>query len=345
MSDVASRIADAKKEVESLKKQLEKVKAKKHDTTLESAASDMPAINALTNLKAQRQLKGHFAKIYSLHWSQAENNLVSASQDGKLIVWNAFTTNKLHAIPLLSAWVMTCAYSPSGNYVASGGLDNCCSIYDLKKEQPVTKPIRTLNEHTGYLSGCRFLSDTQIITSSGDTTCMLWDIESQSSLTTFSAHTGDVMSVSVSPDNNTFVSGACDAQARFWDIRTGKCEQAFEGHQTDINSIEFFPDGKAFGTGSDDASCRLFDVRVGAELACYSKDSIIGGVTSVAFSPSGRFLFGGYDDHNCYVWDVLKCKNIGLLSGHSKRVSCVGVSREGNALATGSWDTTIKVFA
>ena len=36
---------------------------------------------------------------------------------------------KVHAIPLRSSWVMTCAYAPSGNFVACGGLDNICSIY------------------------------------------------------------------------------------------------------------------------------------------------------------------------------------------------------------------------
>lgn len=56
-------------------------------------------------------------------------NLVSASQDGKLIVWDSYTTNKVHAIPLRSSWVMTCAYAPSGSFVACGGLDNICSIY------------------------------------------------------------------------------------------------------------------------------------------------------------------------------------------------------------------------
>lgn len=39
---------------------------------------------------------------------------------------------KVHAIPLRSSWVMTCAYAPSGAYVACGGLDNVCSIYSLK---------------------------------------------------------------------------------------------------------------------------------------------------------------------------------------------------------------------
>ena len=27
---------------------------------------------------------------------------------------------QVHAIPLRSSWVMTCAYAPSGNYVACG---------------------------------------------------------------------------------------------------------------------------------------------------------------------------------------------------------------------------------
>ena len=74
-------------------------------------------------MKTKRTLKGHLAKIYAMHWSTDRRHLVSASQDGKLIIWDAYSTNKVHAIPLRSSWVMTCAYAPSGNYVACGGLE------------------------------------------------------------------------------------------------------------------------------------------------------------------------------------------------------------------------------
>ena len=100
----------------------------------------IPPIQKLA-IKNRRVLKGHFAKIYAMHWADGPNcskHLVSASQDGKLIVWNAFTTNKVHAIPLRSSWVMTCAFAPSGGFVACGGLDNICSIYNLSsKDQPI----------------------------------------------------------------------------------------------------------------------------------------------------------------------------------------------------------------
>merc|ERR1719326_725252 len=114
-----------------------------------------------------------------MHWCDNANTdlgrlLVSASQDGKLIVWNAQSTNKKHAIPLRSSWVMTCAFSPSGTRVACGGLDNICSIYNLQsKEQPI-KVARELAAHTGYLSCCRFVSDNEIVTSSGDMSCIIW---------------------------------------------------------------------------------------------------------------------------------------------------------------------------
>ena len=42
----------------------------------------------------------------------------------------------------------------------------------------------------------------------------LWDIETGQQYTSFIGHTGDVMSLSLSPDMRTFVSGACDASAK-----------------------------------------------------------------------------------------------------------------------------------
>lgn len=105
----------------------------------------------------------------------------------------------------------------------------------------------------------------------------------------------------------------------------------------------FFPNGDSFATGSDDASCRLFDLRADRELNTFTHDNILCGITSVAFSISGRVLFGGYDDWTCNVWDTLKGERVGVLTGHENRVSCLGVSSDGMALCTGSWDSTLKV--
>lgn len=65
--------------------------------------------------------------------------------------------NQMHAIPLRSSWVMTCAYAPSGNYVACGGLDNICSIYSLKTREGNVRVTRELPGHTGKHGACQIL--------------------------------------------------------------------------------------------------------------------------------------------------------------------------------------------
>ncbi|XP_063718461.1 guanine nucleotide-binding protein subunit beta-1-like [Symsagittifera roscoffensis] len=338
-----SDIERLRQEADNLKNQIREARKQASDASLAEVVASVPAVQRIT-VRTRRTMRGHLAKIYAMHWSADSKNLVSASQDGKLIVWDTYTTNKVHAIPLRSSWVMTCAYAPSGNLVASGGLDNVCSIYTLRTREGNVKVSRELSGHTGYLSCCRFINDNEIITSSGDMTCGLWDIEKSTLVTQFANHTGDVMFLSIFPESRVFLSGACDASAKLWDIRDGQCKQTFTGHESDINAVTFFPSGQAFATGSDDATCRLFDIRADQELALYAHDQIICGITSVSFSKSGRLLFAGYDDFNANIWDSLKTERSGVLAGHDNRVSCLGVTDDGMAVATGSWDSFLRVW-
>ncbi len=88
------RIAAARREADGLK---EKIRAKKDqmaDTSLRAMANDIEPLPRIV-MKPRRTLKGHLAKIYAMHWGNDKRHLVSASQDGKLIVWDAYTTNKV----------------------------------------------------------------------------------------------------------------------------------------------------------------------------------------------------------------------------------------------------------
>lgn len=350
-----------KEAVEGLKEKIKKiVEAKEEKPGFNEPES---ASNSWDQLKIRRQLRGHFGKVYAMHWAgpnstqdakgPACTNLVSASQDGKLIVWDAFTTNKIHAIPLRSSWVMTCAFEQDNNsMVACGGLDNMCSIYKLDGDQSPTRASYELSGHDGYLSCCRFVDKGNVITSSGDSTCVLWDIEKQAAKQTFRDHQGDVMAVAISPDDkNLFVSGSCDTTGKLWDIRTEGSVQTHRGHESDINAVSFFPNGHAFATGSDDSSCRLWDIRSYSLLNAYVSDNILCGITSLAFSKSGSALFSGYDDFTIKAWgttDGSNKENSKVAQNYNfadNRVSCVGLSTDGYALCLGSWDTMLRVMA
>ncbi|ETO05459.1 guanine nucleotide-binding protein subunit beta [Reticulomyxa filosa] len=108
----------------------------------------------------------------------------------------------------------------------------------------------------------KFLNETQLLSSSGDCTCLLWDITKTKPTALFLDHTQDVMCLSIWQENQTFISASCDKTTKLWDIRMGeKCVGNFEGHGTDVNTCDWFPDGNAFITGGDDSCVRLFDIR------------------------------------------------------------------------------------
>jgi hypothetical protein len=62
---------------------------------------------------------------------------------------------QVYAIPLRSSWVMACAYAPSGNFVACGGLDNMCTIYHLETQQTNSGAVaKELIHHNGAGRAC-----------------------------------------------------------------------------------------------------------------------------------------------------------------------------------------------
>lgn len=354
-SKSAEEIQVLKKEIERLKQE---VRVQLGDT--EAAVQPLQQVARSGNLPLQktsirrrRILKGHFGKVYACQWSDADSrHFVSAAQDGKLLVWNAFSTNKELAVNLPSGYVMTCAYSPSGAMVACGGLDNVCSVFKVPVDQTgvvmeANRNIAVLQQHEGYLSCCRFVSDSEMLTSSGDSTCILWDIERRQPKVVFNDHNGDVMTISISP-SGWFVSGSCDNTAKLWDHRAQESRsiQTFSGHTEDVNAVACTPDGVTFATGSDDTTCRLFDIRACRQLNKYSGDAAQNScVTSISFSKSGKILFAGYDSNATHGWDSMRGEIIHTLSGHDNRVSCVHVNKTGDAIASGSWDTLLYVWA
>jgi guanine nucleotide-binding protein G(I)/G(S)/G(T) subunit beta-1 len=227
----------------------------------------------------------------------------------------------------------------------------------LAAQRPKNAAVE-LVAHEGYIGCCRFQDTNELLSASGDSSCLLWDIGSGLVKNSFRDHTGDVMSVAFNgTDNNVFVSGAADATVKLWDVRMDHANSAlhtYQAHESDVHSVTFFPDGNAVGTASDDGTCALVDLRYHGKLAAYGHSSILCGLSQSEFSVSGRLLFAACDDNNTYVFDTLSGTTgtgvrpneyLHRIEGHRNRVSCLGVNVDGEALVTGSWDTTLKVWA
>lgn len=315
------------------------------EDNLQSYCKDLPAAK-FSKLKVRRTLRGHISKVYSFQWGSNSRYLVSASQDGRILVWDGLTGNKLDVIALRSPWVMTCTYSPSLNLVACGGLDNICYIYRVNGKESPTNASLELVGHEGFLSCARFLDEKRVLTASGDQSCALWDLEKGRMETSFPGHNSEVMVLAVNPtDSNLFISGCSNGYVSMWDLRTTKPFNVVKVHDRDINWLSWFPNGTAFGSASDDSTVRLFDIRASSELMRYATEDSNIQITSVSFSKGGNYLFVGQDDFKVAVWDTLKGNKLYELIGHTARVSGVEVSPDGTAVCTSSWDGDLRLWA
>ena len=227
------------------------------------------------NMKNARVLRGHHNKIADMKWSRDFENIISASQDGYMIVWDPATGFKKNAVVLDNQWVLACAISPSSRLVASAGLNNHCTVYKVDNTSMIQqKTVSIFKGHTCYISECEFQSDTSIITASGDMTACLWDIPKSMKKTDFSEHLGDVLALALPKSGfhaeNTFATAGSDGYVLVWDSRQKNSVQKFLVGDTDIGSLQFFSDGNSIASGSDDGVVRLFDLRADCKIADYS---------------------------------------------------------------------------
>jgi len=283
-----------------------------------------------------------------MHWAGDSSSVASASQDGKLLLWNAVTTNKLKSISLKSQYVMTVGMEPThGRLVACGGLDNLVSVY--KWDAP-HEAQQEMAHHDGFVSCVRFIrGESQLLSSSGDSSLVKWDVETGRVLEELKEHTADVMCFALNPsDGNIVASGSVDTLVKIWDLRTPKASiQSFSGfHQGDVNGVDFLHN--TIATASGDGTSQLLDLRAYGSVATFGgmPTGEEEGLTSCSFSKSGRILFAGHSNATVAAWDVLSSSQPAfVLNAHDKYVSKVGVNPNGDALCTASWDTTLKIWA
>ena len=119
-----NELEQLRQEADCLKNSIREGRKAACDTNLSQATVSMEAIGRI-QMRTRRTLRGHLSKVkkigsknknssikpfsfqvYAMHWGADSRNLVSASQDGKLIVWDSYSTNKVKYCRFFSLFLM-----------------------------------------------------------------------------------------------------------------------------------------------------------------------------------------------------------------------------------------------
>jgi serine/threonine protein kinase/tetratricopeptide (TPR) repeat protein len=162
---------------------------------------------------------------------------------------------------------------------------------------------------------------------------------------TLRGHTGEVHSVSYSPDGSRIASASDDSTVKVWDARTGAEVLSLPGHTRKVLSVCYSPDGTRLASASDDKTVKVWDARTGAEVL--SLRGHTDSVYSVSYSPDGSRLASGGGEWNkpgeVKVWDARSGAEVLSLRGHTGAVLSVSYSPDGARLVSrdGSGQTLV----
>ncbi len=89
----------------------------------------------------------------------------------------------------------------------------------------------------------------------------------------------------------------------FWEMATGNPIRQITGIKTRIDAIAFSPDARTLATAGE-GSVQLWDVATGKKLLACAPQDVPVFLGSIAFSPDGTKLVAGYMDATALVWDL-----------------------------------------
>jgi len=111
--------------------------------------------------------------------------------------------------------------------------------------------------------------------------------------------------------------------------------------KTDV--VTFSSDGKYFGTLSADAKeARLYSAN--SKKIVSKVDRHHGEVSCVAIEPNNRYMFSGGDDGKTFAVDIKTGKLAFTLPSHADTINDMAFSKNGNWVATASYDKKISIF-
>uniref|UniRef100_H2ZDP3 Striatin N-terminal domain-containing protein n=1 Tax=Ciona savignyi TaxID=51511 RepID=H2ZDP3_CIOSA len=214
----------------------------------------------------QKVLVGHTDAVWSLSYSSTRQQLLSASSDCSVRLWNP-TSND----PLIQTYTTegiptsVCFVQCDSNHAVVSHTDGKINLYDLETGQ--ISLVLAEGDGSKYIDcsvNCVASHPTMPITMTAhdDKHIKFFDNSSGKLIHSMVAHLDSVTSLSVDPNGLYLLSGSHDCSIRLWNLDSKTCIQELTSHRKkfdeSIYSVAFHPSATYIASAGADALAKIF---------------------------------------------------------------------------------------
>ena len=262
-------------------------------------------------------LQGHNAQIAAVAFNRNGNIVESASYDGTVKLWDAFsgalleTIDQVGAGEVLQIQNLNTVFSGDGRIVAYG-TDSAYGLYVVdvpdRSQYNLDSTADALFGNVGTITLSRD-GETLAVAQADNAAVHIIDVPNEQQVGQIATDSSVLYTtLALSPDGDLLAtSEEVSADIQLWDVGGESLYALLVGHTRNdsgslgVYGLAFNPDGSLLASASFDGTVRVWDTESGAQVAVLP---VAAGAAAVAWSPDGSRLASADLNGAVQVWGV-----------------------------------------
>jgi WD40 repeat protein len=316
-------------------------------------------------------LRGQDSSILSLAFSSDGHQLASGSNEGSVWIWDvvdprsprpawAPLSDKQHPGAVHSAPVNAIAFSPNGGILMSGSEDGTIRWWDMERGYSMLLPSTRRGDRVRMVAFTRVCGQTACtlaaLSSSTVGGIQVWDdvykaipLEGNDEIVTVVAF--DPVNPDFIASGNAGDDAGKHGHVMLWEPDTGARPVYDVQDDGGVGWLAFSPDGRRIASASWDGNIYIRDAKTGklagpGVISTHSRS-----VGALDYSPDGKRIVAAQEDQPdgkksaVQFWDAETGAPIGPpLTGHNAALETVAYTPNGDIVASGADDDTIRLW-